>query len=59
VGRVDLPGCNAADLVDSIQKKLYLLPNETAVCPGHGPQTTIGQEKMNNSFVREHDQNLV
>jgi hydroxyacylglutathione hydrolase len=59
VGRVDLPGCNPQDLVDSIQQKVYLLPDETTVCPGHGPQTTIGREKISNSFVRMNDQNLV
>jgi hydroxyacylglutathione hydrolase len=59
VGRVDLPGCNPADLVESIQKKVYLLPSDTTVCPGHGTQTTIGREKISNSFVRENDQNLI
>jgi glyoxylase-like metal-dependent hydrolase (beta-lactamase superfamily II) len=54
VGRVDLPGCNAADLVKSIQKKLYTLPDHFVVYPGHGPETTIGFEKENNTFVR-HD----
>ncbi|MBX7050736.1 MAG: MBL fold metallo-hydrolase [Flavobacteriales bacterium] len=52
VGRVDLPGCNAADLVQSIQQKLYKLADHYVVYPGHGPETTIGEEKENNMFVR-------
>ncbi len=53
VGRVDLPGCNPSDLVHSIQEKLYRLPDDFVVYPGHGPETTIGEEKKNNIFVRE------
>lgn len=53
VGRVDLPGCNAADLVNSIRTKLYTLPEDYVVYPGHGPETTIGREKKTNAFVRE------
>lgn len=53
VGRVDLPGCNPKDLVNSIQKKLYLLPDDYEVFSGHGPETTIGEEKRNNIFVRD------
>jgi hydroxyacylglutathione hydrolase len=52
VGRVDLPGCNAADLVRSIQTKMYALPDDYVVYSGHGPQTTIGDEKQENFFVR-------
>jgi hydroxyacylglutathione hydrolase len=52
VGRVDLPGCNAADLVHSIQNKMYLLPDDYVVYSGHGPHTTIGEEKTGNFFVR-------
>jgi hydroxyacylglutathione hydrolase len=52
VGRVDLPMCNAADLVRSIQQKMYTLPNDYTVYSGHGPETTIGYEKEHNSFVR-------
>ena len=53
VGRVDLPGCNAQDLVNSIQKKFYTLPDDYVVYPGHGPETSIGVEKKTNVFVRE------
>jgi glyoxylase-like metal-dependent hydrolase (beta-lactamase superfamily II) len=52
VGRVDLPGCNAADLVHSIQTKMYALPEDFVVYSGHGPSTTIGEEKHDNFFVR-------
>ncbi len=59
VGRVDLPMCNAADLVHSIQQKMYLLPEDFVVYPGHGPETTIGEEKRSNAFVRADWQGLV
>jgi len=36
----------------SIRTKLFTLPDETVVLPGHGPHTTIGYEKMNNPFIR-------
>jgi glyoxylase-like metal-dependent hydrolase (beta-lactamase superfamily II) len=52
VGRVDLPGCNAVHLVESIQTKMYALPDDYVVYSGHGPQTTIGEEKRENFFVR-------
>ncbi|HEV3232773.1 MAG TPA: MBL fold metallo-hydrolase, partial [Candidatus Dormibacteraeota bacterium] len=44
VGRTDLPGGSTDALLASIQDKLYLLPPETIVYPGHGPITTIGEE---------------
>lgn len=50
IGRTDLPGGNHQTLIDSIQKKLFLLPDEVAVYPGHGDTTTIGEEKMYNPF---------
>ncbi|MCL2610485.1 MAG: MBL fold metallo-hydrolase [Defluviitaleaceae bacterium] len=53
VGRTDLPGGNANDLVTSIKTKLYTLPEETIVYPGHGDKTTIGHEKRNNPFVKD------
>lgn len=52
VGRTDLPGGDPDTLVSSIQNKLYKLPDETVVYPGHGEPTTIGYEKKNNPFVR-------
>lgn len=52
VGRTDFPGSSFDDLVAGIQDKLFALPNETVVYPGHGPETTIGHEKTYNPFVR-------
>jgi hydroxyacylglutathione hydrolase len=52
IGRTDLPGCDHEALISNIQRKLYLLPEETQVLPGHGPPTTIGYEKRYNPFVR-------
>lgn len=52
IGRTDLPGGNFDTLEDSIQQKLYKLPDDTVVHSGHGPETTIGQEKKSNPFVR-------
>lgn len=51
VGRTDLPGGDPAALSDSIRNKLYKLPDETLVIPGHGPTTTIGEEKRGNPYV--------
>ncbi|MDB4652894.1 MBL fold metallo-hydrolase [Akkermansiaceae bacterium] len=50
IGRTDLPGGNHEQLLDSIRQNLYSLPDETAVFPGHGPQTIIGREKKTNPF---------
>ncbi len=58
VGRVDLPGSVPADLEKSIRTKLYVLPEKTEVHPGHGPETTIGEEKTSNPFVSEHSSSL-
>lgn len=51
VGRTDLPGGNARQLIDSIRSKLMALPEQTLVIPGHGPNTTIGEEKESNPFL--------
>ncbi|MFE0747290.1 MBL fold metallo-hydrolase [Gordonia sp. NPDC058843] len=51
IGRTDLPGGNHQQLLDSIAAKLLPLPAETLVLPGHGPQTTIGQESASNPFL--------
>ncbi|PLW93744.1 MAG: MBL fold hydrolase [Marinilabiliales bacterium] len=50
IGRTDLPGGNYNVLMDSIKNKLFNLPEETLVYPGHGPSTTIGAEKNENPF---------
>ncbi len=52
IGRTDLPGGSHAEIVKSIRDKLYVLPPETRVVPGHGLETTIGDERENNPFVR-------
>lgn len=52
VGRSDFPGSDPETLARSIRTKLYALPEETVVYPGHGPTTTIGKEKRTNPFVR-------
>lgn len=51
VGRTDLPGGCFDDLSVSIRQKLYTLPGDTRVVPGHGPETTIGHEREHNPFV--------
>lgn len=52
IGRSDLPGGDLARLLESVKKKLYVLPDDTVVYPGHGPATTIGREKSSNPYVR-------
>ncbi len=51
IGRTDLPGGDYDKLKSSIWGKLFVLPDETVVYPGHGPETSIGSEKINNPFV--------
>ncbi len=51
VGRSDLWGGDTSQLVDSIKRKLFALPDETLVICGHGPNTTIGEERRLNPFV--------
>ncbi len=51
VGRTDFPTGNAATLIDSIRNKLFVLPDDTRVLPGHCDETTIGFEKRYNPFV--------
>ncbi len=54
IGRTDLPGGDMATLVQSIRKEFYVLPDDFVVYPGHGPETSIGEEKKYNPFVAEH-----
>ena len=51
IGRTDLPGGDFDALVEGVREKLFRLPAETIVHPGHGPDTTIGREKQMNPFV--------
>ena len=51
IGRTDLPGGDYDKLMDSIRNKLFTLPDEVVVYSGHGPETTIGQEKRSNPFL--------
>ena len=52
IGRTDLPGGNSRQILQSIREKLYKLPEDAVVIPGHGGETTIGHEKRFNPFVR-------
>jgi glyoxylase-like metal-dependent hydrolase (beta-lactamase superfamily II) len=52
VGRVDLPGGSMEVLMRSIEERLLTLPDETSVYPGHGPKTTIGNERRHNPFLQ-------
>jgi len=51
IGRTDLPGGDHETLMNSINEKLMLLPDETTVCSGHGPVTTIGRERAGNPWL--------
>ncbi len=51
IGRTDLPGGDLNTLVRSIMERLFKLEDDTTVYPGHGPETTIGDEKLANPFV--------
>ncbi|MDE7374778.1 MAG: MBL fold metallo-hydrolase, partial [Odoribacter sp.] len=50
VGRSDFPGGNGEELLAGIRERLFVLPEEVTVIPGHGPLTTIGEEKRHNPF---------
>lgn len=52
VGRCDLPGGDFEVLISGIKEKLLMLPDETRVLSGHGPETTIGREKKTNGYFR-------
>jgi glyoxylase-like metal-dependent hydrolase (beta-lactamase superfamily II) len=51
IGRTDLPGGSFEKIIDSLQEKVLALPDETVVVPGHGPLTTIGEERASNPFL--------
>ena len=52
IGRTDLPGGSYDTLIDSIENKLFTLPYDVTIYPGHGATSTIGDEKKNNPFFR-------
>jgi glyoxylase-like metal-dependent hydrolase (beta-lactamase superfamily II) len=52
VGRTDFPNGSMHQLIENIKTKLMSLPDETAVFPGHGSETTIGQEKKFNQYLQ-------
>ncbi len=54
IGRTDLPGGDFEVLMTSIKEKFMILPDETVVYSGHGSPTTIGQERLTNSFVLQY-----
>jgi hydroxyacylglutathione hydrolase len=51
VGRTDFPGGSWEQLEESIRNQVYTLPNDTRLLSGHGPETTVGEEKQTNPFV--------
>lgn len=51
VGRTDLPGGNMLELLKALKHLLEILPEDTVVYPGHGPSTTIGDEKKYNNYI--------
>jgi len=52
IGRTDLPGGDYAQIIDSLHTRLLALPDETQVLSGHGPVTTIGEERRSNPFLQ-------
>ena len=52
IGRTDLPGGNFDQIITSIKERIYSLDDEAVVVTGHGPNTSIGAEKISNGFVR-------
>ncbi|MCA8832845.1 MBL fold metallo-hydrolase [Hymenobacter pini] len=52
IGRTDLPGGDYATLISSIRTQLLTLPDATVVYPGHGPATTVGEERRSNPFLQ-------
>ncbi len=51
VGRTDFPGSSWEALEKSIREKIFTLPDDTKIYPGHGPETSVGWEKENNPFI--------
>jgi glyoxylase-like metal-dependent hydrolase (beta-lactamase superfamily II) len=53
IGRFDFPTSDGPQLIRSIHEQLLTLPDDTAIHPGHGPSSTIGQERASNPYLRE------
>jgi glyoxylase-like metal-dependent hydrolase (beta-lactamase superfamily II) len=53
IGRTDLPGGSYEKILHSLHQRVLALPDETVVIPGHGPVTTIGEERESNPFLQE------
>jgi glyoxylase-like metal-dependent hydrolase (beta-lactamase superfamily II) len=53
IGRADFPGSSYEQEMESINERLMTLPDNTVVCPGHGPDTTIGVERRGNPFLHD------
>jgi glyoxylase-like metal-dependent hydrolase (beta-lactamase superfamily II) len=53
VGRTDFPGSSERELMRSVRTKIFTLPEDTVIYPGHGPETTVRQERLNNPFFTE------
>ena len=53
IGRTDLPGGSYEEILASLSRVCLTMPDETAVLPGHGEQTTIGRERVTNPFLAE------
>lgn len=54
IGRTDFPGASHTQLLNSIKEKILSKPDDTVVYSGHGPETTVGEEKRNNPWIREN-----
>jgi hydroxyacylglutathione hydrolase len=52
IGRTDFPGGNFRQLINGIREQLFTLSDDTILLPGHGPATTVGQEKRTNPFLK-------
>jgi hydroxyacylglutathione hydrolase len=52
IGRTDLPGGDGRQILHSLHNRLLVLPDATRVVPGHGPETTIGEERQSNPFLQ-------
>lgn len=50
IGRTDFPGGSFEDLIKSVREKIFIYPDHVKIYPGHGPSTTVGDERNNNPF---------